>query len=78
MLAAVGVGSLTAYLNPQPVVSSTFQSKLSSKAPNEIGGTFCWKLSIALQTSLTSSGSCCWPDMYQSYLSQVIYTEKVK
>jgi hypothetical protein len=31
-----------------PVVSSTFQSKISSKAPNKIGGTFCWKLFIAL------------------------------
>jgi hypothetical protein len=31
-----------------PVVSFTFQSKISSKALNKIGGTFCWKLSIAL------------------------------
>jgi hypothetical protein len=30
------------------VVSSTFQSKISSKATNKIGGTFCRKLSIAL------------------------------
>jgi hypothetical protein len=60
----------------EPVVSSTFQSKISSKAPNKIDGTFCWKLH-SIVNKIKSSGRCCLQNRYKSFLSRSIMVEKL-